>query len=117
MREVKPALTAEEWERGRVEEGSDWFHNKPSDPDNPHCMRHWSEGSVHASCDNCVVHGHGAYFKERRHALAALALHDQPFGFAWADVDMLREAAEVQWTPEKELLELMDRIAALLPPR
>lgn len=67
-----------------------------------------------------------------RHALAALALHGQPFGFTAKDVKNLRETAEesdegdasndfylggYQVTVGSEwLLNLADRIAALLPP-
>lgn len=58
-----------------------------------------------------------------RHALAALCLHDHPFGFTWEDVDELRREAE--WCRTKShnlgvaenLEDLADRIAALLPPR
>ncbi|MBI4408631.1 MAG: hypothetical protein HY561_02905 [Gemmatimonadetes bacterium] len=57
-----------------------------------------------------------------RHALAALALHAQPFGFSWTDVDALVEAigcaAEVgHANVGVRLYNLADRIAALLPPR
>lgn len=55
------------------------------------------------------------------HALAALALHGQPFGFTWEDVDLLHE---IKFRNEAEADELgllakslADRIAALLPPR
>lgn len=61
------------------------------------------------------------------HGLAALALHGQPFGFTWEDVDALRWAAgfavgtsvTTDYTREKSarLSYLADRIAALLPPR
>lgn len=68
------------------------------------------------------------------HALAALALHGQPFGFSWADVALLerladydhREAAcleghvddfpEVADNREAHVRALAARIAALLPP-
>lgn len=55
-----------------------------------------------------------------RHELAALALHDQPFGFSWEDVDRLRGACLDERgteTTEAQLHDLADRIAALLPPR
>lgn len=60
------------------------------------------------------------------HALAALCLHGQPYGFTWEDVDILRREAGFAddehrngFHPETEarLLSLADRIAALLPPR
>lgn len=58
-----------------------------------------------------------------RQALAAVALHEQPFGFTWEDVDALRGTAEdyeyraITPDPFVELNDLADRIAALLPPR
>lgn len=68
-----------------------------------------------------------------RAAVAALALHGQPFGFDWNDVDLLREMAKsADWAAEyandgsgsaeaaavaSPLESLADRIAALLPPR
>lgn len=65
------------------------------------------------------------------HALAALCLHGQTFGFTWADVDLLKSAedealgwAEIEGAWEREHTEeamafalLAKRIAALLPPR
>lgn len=66
-----------------------------------------------------------------RHGLAALALHGQPFGFTWADVDELAELDMViQLIPNstkgaradqrravEAVRSLQARIAALLPPR
>ncbi len=72
---------------------------------------------------------------ENRHAVAALALHGQLFGFTWADVDALDGARSATRSYEYEygsdvrgadngtlpelvaLASLRDRIAALLPPR
>ena len=61
---------------------------------------------------------------EQRHALAAIALHEQPFGFTWKDVDGLRYLAagiDRQHPGGMNALgivsDLADRIAALLPPR
>lgn len=60
------------------------------------------------------------------HAVAALALHGQPFGFSHADVEHLRSAATCDacegtfcLSPDlRDALEdLAVRIAALLPPR
>lgn len=62
----------------------------------------------------------------REHALVALLLHNQPFGFTWGDVDLLRATAQYVvrgdrlnlWGREADRLNaLADRIAALLPPR
>lgn len=59
-----------------------------------------------------------------RHALAALALHGQPFGFTQEDVDLLTRSAEYyDWLVKQKYLDdaekfrsLAARIAALLPP-
>ena len=76
------------------------------------------------------------------HQIAALALHDQPFGFTWEDVDALRGVGRglaefmrnygtghgiISPAAERAMREAMasalflpdlaDRIAALLPPR
>jgi hypothetical protein len=66
-----------------------------------------------------------------RHALAALCLHGQPFGFTWDDVALLREAAgyveacrtairTIQGAKRgregyDEVMDLASRIEALLP--
>ena len=62
---------------------------------------------------------------ENRHALAALALHNQSFGFTWEDVDALvslrDDAADKPWHDAhyhaSVLASLAQRITALLPPR
>ncbi len=52
-----------------------------------------------------------------RHAAAALALHEQEFGFERADVDELLRMAEDQTRGSAAFLrDLAERIAALLPP-
>lgn len=60
---------------------------------------------------------------ELRHAVAALALHGQPFGFTWDDVKTLRDATSANWWEcdpgDADVLKVQavaDRIAALLPP-
>lgn len=56
------------------------------------------------------------------HAIAALSLHGQPFGFTWEDVAALRDAFPKRgeplspWYDVVRLWDLLDRIAALLPP-
>lgn len=89
---MEPALTPEEWEE----------YDKPKlDRD-----------------IECATHEVGYYTPPSRHGLAALALHEQPFGFTWGDVDFLRMDAEDSPTAHAGILrELADRIAALLPPR
>ena len=68
--------------------------------------------------------GDFAYFAETEdvtdHGVAALLLHDQPFGFTWADVDALRLAAAYDPTTGElsmALDSLAQRIEELLPPR
>ena len=89
---VEPALTPEEWKE----------YDKPKlDKD-----------------IECATHEVGYYTPPSRHGLAALALHEQSFGFRWEDVDFLRMDAEDSPRAHAEnLRELADRIAALLPPR
>ena len=65
---------------------------------------------------------------QMRQALAALCLHEQPFGFSWEDVSKLREDAETQAIREGSynnirpgshagwMISLANRIEALLPP-
>ena len=54
----------------------------------------------------------------RRHALAALCLRDQPFGFERRDVEALKR--ELEYNPQirevARLQSLVGRIEALLPP-
>ena len=94
---IEPALTPEEWE--------------------PY-TRHLTEPAV---LDADLI-----LYEDGPHALAALMLHGQPFGFTWEDVDNLHSIAikdvpfvgddgELHTNPE--LTNLADRIASLLPPR
>ena len=55
------------------------------------------------------------------HALAALCLFEQPFGFTQEHVDFLRFIAHDEWNGEemeegRKLFAIASRIAALLPP-
>lgn len=114
--EIPPALTAEEWARM------------------PDCQRDNVDAFLRRQS---LVIAWGSSPGEEwevpaalRHALAALALHGQPYGFTAADVAMIGSAAEAYrrgdvmgWGPEdgearaRELDHLADRLAALLPPR
>ena len=65
----------------------------------------------------------GSASDPRPHALAALALHGQPFGFTREDVEWLREMVDSDTNPETAPVEfnamclsLAARIEALLPP-
>lgn len=128
MAEFKPALTPEEWRDGYDSEGlAVVLRNSMGTPG----MR------VHVTVRE---HPLGGALGDARdiHALAALCLHDQPFGFTREDVIRLRMFA--RWTEEdvakvfrsgqaphsdfgsesvadaQELRALADRIEALLPP-
>lgn len=125
--DVKPALTKEQW-NGGVPVNVDMVDLAVWLPE---------DGAVHIQdyIETYVLR----FSPDERHALAALALHRQGYGFSWEDVDWLesiaaplrsmvfmveagqgtidqktakRVAAELAW-----LESLRDRIAALLPPR
>lgn len=119
--EIKPALTAEEWEKKHYQRDGVWIVNSGG-----------GGGALALGFDGKEGVGIG---DEDAHAAAALALHGQPFGFTWADVDGLRLAA-AYWHAKAETAEyepvqdrrawllmgdgydnLADRIEALLPPR
>lgn len=99
---VKPALTAEEW--AEVLE----------------CA--FVEGMVAGAVYGADMADIGR--PKERHALAALCLHNQPFGFTRGDVRYLRACADIvgevqgghYHTEEGELHRIADRIEALLPP-
>lgn len=101
MSEIKPALTPEEWQRQQVE------------------REEHATSTVWESARFL-----GAEYLDA-HAVAALALHGQPFGFTWEDIATLDIAvgatAALQahgWEQEAAHLKtLRARIAALLPPR
>lgn len=111
---ITPALSPEEWRRGEVHEGKEWWG----------CNIYADEDSI--EFDDGIDPQHGAGFRERRHAVAALALYGQPYGFTWADVDLLRGTAagyeSGDWGNGLEeharaCHHLAARIADLLPPR
>lgn len=117
MSDVEPALTVEEWEEALDDGFQDEF------------LEHLCESPIVWRMIGDIGYP-GLY-----HPVAALALHDQSFGFTWRDVDSLREAAtlmEAEWRgivdesqlPEnltiamtRKLWDISERIAALLPPR
>jgi len=103
MTKVEPALTPAEW-RSRHTQGRNRF-----------------EAWISYDGREVVLHqGHpGAQTPADRHALAALCLHGQDFGFTWEDVDRVRDVARIMDTPEMIdwAHSVADRIAALLPPR
>lgn len=107
---IPPALSDKEWLDSFGAHNHDTTHG---------------ERSVYIACDEAG---------ETRHALAALCLHGQPFGFDQDDVELLRTVAagieahprtdgttygelQVTETAVRSLVEsLADRIQALLPP-
>jgi len=101
---MRPALTKHEWEAGEYTEHED------------------TEGSVGFSI--ALPHRPTLWWNtsplgwRRTHALAALCLHGQPFGFRHEDVLLCRGNLYHVETPEfyGALYDLADRIAALLPP-
>lgn len=114
---MKPALTAEEWARR--------FHSIQ-------CYDSWSEeqsektgvGEISADLDylRLTSHQHSeiANFSapSDRHALAALALYGQPFGFTWDDVATLARHIDLSddLYADPALMSFIRRLKALLPP-
>jgi hypothetical protein len=102
--ETQPALTPEEWARWR--EGETFFGGMNARRERGGIM-------VEQDSDDEVWVN-----DENRAALAALALHGQPFGFTWEDVDAIRTTATyLHDGGEDQLHAIADRIEALLPPR
>lgn len=94
---IPPALTPEEWKERTATRGQ------------------WHDAVEVTGFDTIVVVRGGAesvFPTPARHALAALCLYQQPFGFTQEDVAMLRSP----WTHPDELASLAARISALLPP-
>lgn len=98
---LPPALTEAEW--------ADSFL-----PHNFHDTR--GERTVFIACDEV---------EKSRHALAALCLYGQPYGFTREDVTMLDDLRGLDWEDLNlaearalgaQVRSLMSRIAALLPP-
>lgn len=122
---IQPAMTREEWRKRSA---------SLVEPDSPNRgADEWATAtpsSVMIECPGCGCQ----MLPHRPHAVAALALHEQPFGFTQNDLStirlLIRAAADpsAYWstwedddwegaTLEGRALRLADRIAALLPPR
>ena len=86
MSAIRPALTPEEW-KGAVEVGLDIYRHSHSGNPNPLSIREFQE--------NLELR-----WSRSPHWVAALALHDQPFGFTQEDV--VRLLAIVPWNEEAE---------------
>jgi hypothetical protein len=126
MGHEKAALSAAEWEELRAGRPNLEIWDDPPPGSGVLGIEDQSEDAAK---------GYARVLPQARHALAALALHDQPFGFTWEDVDRLREAVDdIDFShitdPERRqlmeldtrmlrawMLDLADRIADLLPPR
>ena len=124
---MKPALTAEEWARERKS-----FENRT--PKKRRGMIEFSDIKLLEYTDEKGVHnGLHVYGKgllcnvnaPNLPALAALCLHEQPFGFTQADATMHRDAAHACITSGQTIgpgsmhewhISMAERLEALLPP-
>src|SRR4051812_14958414 len=103
---IKPALTAEEWKRQSFTRG---------EPDNVHITRRG--GIIELDLQHSGNSGYPA--PATRHAIAALMLDGQPFGFTREDVQLLHDVAyrlDDRQDQQERLDDLAERINALLPP-
>ncbi len=134
---VQPALTNEQWAerdyRPRARDIDAWDREKPERRAADDSIQYVAKIGI--SYDGCVTlmsraHEWVSVPPPARHALAALALDGQPFGFTHDDVDQLHRAADalsaaagsthertVPRPSAEVLLGLARRIAGLLPPR
>lgn len=110
---IPPALTKEEWERGSI--GFEYWGTASLN----------NTGELHVrSPDKPAIFKAG-----ERHGLAALCLHQQPFGFHRAEVHYLRVLADLHERYAGEgkdpqasplgisvMRDVADKIEALLPP-
>lgn len=116
--DITPALTDEEWEKQRIKRDrldGGWWPDSEQIWAFPKGVR---IGPAEEAPSLWVR-------SDDRHALAALALHEQPFGFSREDVELIRTARDT--TPDlftraqrADLVArtegLIARIAAMLPP-
>jgi len=125
---VRPALTPEEWARLRATNHLTRPIGYAGQEIGVQVGHPWSGVSITAE------HSHAGLSREMSHALAAVALHGQPFGFTREDVVALRRVVEIArehedrgprdegWqSPEFSAAvaraeSAVDRLAALLPP-
>jgi hypothetical protein len=108
---TRPAMTPEEWEREEVSRTESGGVSQIE-------FHAYLDPGLTVSNDNPEMVN--VPFKVQ-HAVAAMALHRQPFGFTRYDVQMLREIAthrDVQDQSDwlEALTSIADRIQALLPP-
>lgn len=140
--DIAPALTPEEWDGTSLEaptttagdNGEGYFILASGKAREPRLLKDdGGEDLLFVPCDYArqadgswsTVPSHDETDRSRlitggkeRHALAALALHGQPYGFTRDDVRSLRAAAEMLGgVSERSLLSVASRVAALLPPQ
>lgn len=127
--QMKPALTREEWgelgyphfssrsPKRRKEEPAFGYNAHVAD-DAPYELilafdQKFRGYSTDGDSDDCVRGFEG----EDRHKLAALALHQQPWGFLQADVVLLKSLrSDIPSGRQRAIDHLIDRIQSLLPP-
>lgn len=111
---VKPALTPVEWAHGGASDGTNFYVEIGGGIEKPSLALY--QGDVG------IAFRRGSGFA---HAVAALALHGQPFGFTRDHLAHLQRAAGKVRDPHGEAVneyeivamsQIAERIAALLPP-
>ena len=122
---MKPAMTPKQWEKREVSvrtAAGGAVHTIEVKGRKGKRRMYLDESHYPASAAFYEEEGAGQY-AEFCHALAALALQGQYFGFTWEDVEELRALSEtvrkVEGATPKHWVwmeTLADRIAALLPP-
>ena len=109
MSEITPALTPDQWrQRSAAFEKDDRDDDASPDKRTFHLDDSDQTGDLVIACDDCD--GGTMVRREQRHAVAALALYNMPFGFTWEMVDAILAA-------DTRMTDVAYRIAALLPPR
>lgn len=121
---IQPALTAEEWAGATKSlHGGGTYIEHALDPGL--AIDLWPDGELCVS-DRGDSHDSVYFGIKRRHALAALALHGQPFGFTHEDLADLRVVCDAyDWDSihgeesdrQDRLPQILAKIAALLPPQ
>lgn len=128
LRRRRNATLARRWQ---VATYGEWYNGERARTGQPVppalAARAWAERRHGAAAGYAAADGHGvlraegAFHGDERRGLAALALHGEPLGFTWHDVDFIRATvlADDLHSPDDwfVLQRLGERIAALLPPR
>lgn len=126
-REIPAALTPEQWQDVDYRQSASaidaWAKGKPERRERDDATEYVAQMGI--TYDDCVTlmsraHDRVTVPPPARHALAALAMHGQPFGITTEDVRALRRAADdvAERTPDDaaRLRDLAARFASLLPP-